>query len=452
MYLKRLTTTFLAVCAIFPAFSANPLGIEGGDATSVGIYIAEIGSGKVVADINSELALTPASVMKAVTTASALTLNGPDFTFQTRVDLEGSRSSTNRARWEGNLVIEADGDPTLGSNEFKQYLGFSDSICAHLKSLGISEISGTVVIREDMPGAGAIPQWECEDIAWPYGAGIYDFNWAGNTVRVYPATGKTIPVSGLKVTVKQSSDGSTDLLRGINSENLTVWTSKKNAANSKWNVNASVPNPAEVYANQLKSKLRASGIKISSKKAPTAQSCDSKQVYTHTSPALSQICRVLMKNSDNLFAEGVLRSIAPGQSRAKCIKAERELWTDRGLPAKYNIINDGSGLTRANRLSPIFIGRLLENMAKSDLATEYLDCFPIAGVDGTLKSFLKETSLAGRLVMKTGSVSSVQAYAGYMLDEAGKPTHVVVVMVNGFFCPRRDLRKQIENYLLETFK
>ncbi|MDE7467546.1 MAG: D-alanyl-D-alanine carboxypeptidase/D-alanyl-D-alanine-endopeptidase [Muribaculaceae bacterium] len=449
MRFKYFSIALLAVCAILPARADNPLNIEGGDATEVGILITEIETGKVIADINSQVALTPASVMKTVTTASALSMLGTDYTFKTRVSLEGNRSSAKRDRWEGNLIIDASGDPTLGSNEFKQYLGFSDSIIAHVRKLGISEISGTVVIREDMPGAGAIPQWECEDIAWPYGAGIYDFNWAGNYVRVYPATGKTIPASDLKVTVKTSSDGSTDLQRGINSENLTVWASKKNASNQKWNVNASVPNPAEIYASMLKSRLNSSGIKVGSLKAATAPKAEQTAVYTHRSPSLAAICRTLMKKSDNLFAEGVLRAIRPGESRSKCVKAEKEYWTDKGVQAKYTIINDGSGLTRANRFSPRFITDILLLMDQSDVRKSFVECFPIAGVDGTLKSFLKDTPLQGRLVMKTGSVSSVQAYAGYLLDAKGNPTHTVVVMVNGFFCPRRDLRSKIEDFLLE---
>ncbi|MDE6301946.1 MAG: D-alanyl-D-alanine carboxypeptidase/D-alanyl-D-alanine-endopeptidase [Muribaculaceae bacterium] len=449
MRLKYLSIALLTISAFTSAKADNPLGIDGGEATSLGIYIAEIESGHVISDINADLALTPASVMKAVTSATALSTLGPRFTFETNVCLEGRRSTADRARWEGNLVIDACGDPSLGSDEFKQYLGLSDSICARLRRLGISDITGTVVIREDMPDAGANPQWQCEDIAWPYGAGLFDFNWAGNYVRVYPATGKTIPASGLKITVKNSTDGSTDILRGVNSENLTVWASKKNAANPKWNVNASVPNPAEVYASMLKARLKSSGIKVSSRKAPTGSGAESTAVYTHRSPSLDRICKVLMKKSDNLFAEGVLRALQQGASSSKCIKTEKAFWEEKGIDTRTALIYDGSGLSRVDRLSARFLADVLREMAKSDRCGSYVECFPIAGVDGTLKSFLKDTPLQGRLVMKTGSVTGVQSYAGYMLDDNGRPTHIVVVMVNGFICPRRQLRAKIEEFLLD---
>ena len=159
-----------------------------------------------------------------------------------------------------------------------------------------------------------------------------------------------------------------------------------------------------------------------------------------------------MVRSDNMFAEGMLRTLAPGQKRSKAIKLEKEFWNSIGINAKYTIINDGSGLTRANRLSPRFIGNVLEWMSKSKNAAAYTSFFPRAGRDGTMRGFLaKSKSLKGLIALKTGSVSSVQCYAGYKLSKQGKPTHVIVIMVNGFFCPRAQVRKACENLLTRLF-
>ena len=78
--------------------------------------------------------------------------------------------------------------------------------------------------------------------------------------------------------------------------------------------------------------------------------------------------------------------------------------------------------------------------------------FPKAGKDGTMKGFLAKTPLQGKIAMKTGSVNGVQCYAGYKLGVNGKPTHVVVIMVNNFFCSRQSLRKAIEAMLTKTFR
>lgn len=441
----------LALTATFGVRADNFLDIEGGEATSVGIYIRELNTGQVVVNHNAQLALTPASVTKAITSATALAMLGPDFQFTTRVYLTGSRSASAKAKWDGNLVINASGDPTTGSKQFKTTAAFTDSIIAGLRRLGVSSIGGAVIIRESMPDQGPVAQWEIEDLAWPYGAGLFGFNWAGNTVDIYPVTGKSRPASNLKVTLRPSADGDgTDLLRGVNSNNLTVWGSAKSRKNKAWAVEVSIPDPAEVYAAILTTRLRTAGISIGSSKAKTT-SDNTTDVYTHRSPALTAICRSLMKRSDNLFAEGMLRALKPGATRADCLEAELDFWTDRGLNTKHLMLRDGSGLTRSNRIPPIFLADVLDRMIKSDNAQDYINFFPVSGVDGTLKTFLAKTPLKGRLALKTGSMASVQTYAGYKLDAEGHPTHVVVIMVNGFFCSRASLRKQIEAFLLKTF-
>ncbi|MDE6134983.1 MAG: D-alanyl-D-alanine carboxypeptidase, partial [Muribaculaceae bacterium] len=98
-----------------------------------------------------------------------------------------------------------------------------------------------------------------------------------------------------------------------------------------------------------------------------------------------------------------------------------------------------------------FIGDILQWMAKSKPAKAYASYFPRAGKDGTLRGFLAKSPLTGKIALKTGSVSSVQCYAGYKLDDDGNPTHIIVIMVNGFFCPRRQVREASENLLTDLF-
>lgn len=425
----------------------NIIDIDGAESTTIGIYIKDIATGEVLVDHNASLALTPASVTKAVTTATALATLGPDFCFTTTVELDGKRSST-RSRWNGNIIINASGDPTVGSTEFKITEGFTDSIVSGLQRLGISTIAGDIIIRESLSDAGPCPTWEVEDIAWPYGAGLFGFNYRGNAVRLYPGRGNSVPASDLQAKTYKSDR--TDVLRGVGSNDVMVWTTDKNLKNKAWNVMVTVPDPAGVYARLLISRLKEAGISVDGKKYEETDSRTT--VYVNRSPSLNVMCRNLMKRSDNLFAEGMLRALRQGESRDKCIKYEKEFWAMQGLPSQYTIIRDGSGLTRANRLSPLFLAGVLEWMAASPLAADYLDYFPVAGVDGTLKSFLAKTRLKGHLALKTGSVSAVLTYAGYKLDAEGKPTHVVVIMVNGFFCSRADLRKALEKFLLDTFE
>lgn len=441
----------MAVIASWMPASAGILDIDGEEATSVGIYIKDLQTGKIVVSHNAATALTPASVTKAVTTATALSLLGPDYRFETRAGLSGARSARNRGLWDGDLVIMSSGDPTLESGEFKSACGFADSIVSHMVRLGIKELTGTIAVIETLKDAGPIPQWEVEDIAWPYGAGLYGFNYGGNYVRAYPNKGTTRPSSGLKITVLPSNDDKSDILRGVGDSHLTVWAPAKTRAKAEWSLNVTVPDPAAVFEGVLTAKLNNAGIKTGRK--PTGnEPAITTVLYNHRSPRASAIMANLMKRSDNLFAEGMLRALDPDGSRADCLDVERKYWNSQGIGTRYTIINDGSGLTRGNKISPRFLGDMLEHMARSERAETYVGFFPVSGVDGTLKSFLRKTRLKGRLAMKTGSVSAVQTYAGYKLDWDGKPTHVVVIMVNGFFCPRASLRGAIEKFLLKTFE
>ncbi len=428
----------------------NRLGIENENATSIGIYIKDLKTGRVIADRNSSLALMPASVMKVVTTASALHFLGENFRFTTDVSLTGNRSEDNSGVWEGNLVVRSVGDPTIESENFKNNLGFCDSIVSNIRRLGIKEINGRIIVEQTLSNAGQIPEWQISDVACGYGAGLYGFNFMDNTLTVTPATGSVKPYApGLEIECVTTTAGNQQL-RGINSNQLFIFA--RSFANKKWVISTTMPDPSAVFTAQLMSRMSESSISLTDKTVKTGDADATELVYSHKSPASKDIFKSLMVRSDNLFAEGMLRATLPGDSRYQAIKKEKELWTERGLSTKTVVISDGSGLARTNRLSPRFIAGVLEYMAKNEKSSTFVSFFPKAGKDGTMKGFLAKTPLQGKIAMKTGSVNGVQCYAGYKLGVNGKPTHVVVIMVNNFFCSRQSLRKAIEAMLTKTFR
>lgn len=450
MNILKIVALIISLTVGLNSASAQLLGIEGEQATSVGVYIQDLTSGEALYDYNSEIAMTPASVMKSVTTATALSLLGDNFRFATTVELRGGFLADKS--WQGDLVIRSSGDPTLESENFEENLGFCDSICASLRRIGVKKINGTIVVEQTLKDAGPVAQWEIEDIAWPYGAGLFGLNYMDNTCLLYPVSGKTKPyVPGLEITIKET-DGLNDLLRGVNSNKLTVYRNRKIAKYNKWAVATTMPDPSAVFVAQLKSVLRSAGIGVG-QKALADSEAEIRNIYTHFSPASAEIMRSLMFRSDNLFAEGVLRMLAPEGSRKDAIEKEKALWNKRGIDSNFALIFDGSGLARGNRLQARFIADVLEYMATDEsMSRTYVSFFPKAGMDGTMKSFLEKSPLKGKIALKTGSMNAVQSYAGYKLDDDGKPTHVIVVLVNGFFCKRAELKKSIENLLIETFQ
>ena len=103
-------------------------------------------------------------------------------------------------------------------------------------------------------------------------------------------------------------------------------------------------------------------------------------------------------------------------------------------------------------MTPKFMADVLTYMAKNSHADTFVSLFPKVGREGTVKNFLKNTALDGKLVLKSGSMNGVHCYAGYKIGTNGKPTHAVVVIVNNFFCSRDVLRKEIQRFLLAVFK
>lgn len=442
--MNKILPIFIFIATSISSYAQAILGFPGESAASVGIYVKDISTGKVAVSHESGKALVPASVMKSVTAASTLSTLPGDFRFATDVYLTGNISDR---VCTGNLIIESCADPTIDSKYFEDdYSEFALEIRNALRHEGIDSIRGKIVIRQSLTDEGCIPQWQIDDVAWPYGAGLYGFNFADNAFRLWPLTGVTEPyIPDLTVQVKYAE--SSDLVRGINSNNLIAYGPR--TANKNWMMRSAMPNPAKAYQHLLEKSLNRANIAIGNN--PVPENGDRTLLLTHHSPSLCEILRVMMVESHNLYAEAMLRTLAPGKSRKKAIEAAIDIWKGRNVSTSYNLILDGSGLARANRLRPEFLGEVLAWMAKSQYSAEYVSLFPKAGEEGTVKGLLAKTPLKGKLALKSGSMNSVQCYAGYKIDASGKPTHAVVIMINGFFCSRAELRKAIEKFLVTQF-
>ena len=444
-----ITSLFLLI-----GISANancPINVVGKDAMAMGVYIEEIETGNILVDYQSKRVYTPASVTKAFTTATALTTLSEDFKFNTPVYISGE--IVNNTLY-GDIIVYGVGDPTIESSHFPKNKGFCDSIIAKIDQLGIKKIEGKCrVSSKDFNSDCAVnPNWELEDIAWDYGTGLHAFNYKDNTFNLQVSnTINTSPkVNDITVTELPTigSDG-IDLMRPFNSNEIFIVgdISKKYGYSNT----CSMPFPQDVFVDELTQKLLKRDIILDNAEIDNANKLTKTLIYTHQSPKLIEILQSLMVRSDNLFAESMLRAVAKGKSLKAAINTELSLWKKRGLNTSLITIRDGSGLARTNRLSPIYMASLLKWMYYSKYFDAYLSCFPRSGVNGTLKSFLKGTRLEGKLAMKTGSMNGVQCYAGYKLDNNSKPTHIVVIMVNHFFCDRSTLRDAIGKMLLKTF-
>lgn len=438
-----LATVISAICTV--AEARTNIDIPGRHTASVSAYIYDLQGDSILSDIDSQRMLVPASITKAITTAAATQLLDSAYRFTTIVELVGKDGGN--GVWNGDLRVTAGGDPTLQSAQFPAYNGICDSVAVYLKRRGIHTLTGIVQLVDTLPDQGPISYWSIEDTPHPYGAGHFDINWRDNRTVLTPATGVTNPyVPGLKVNKKRTRSSS--IRRGVDSDVVTI--TGPNVNKRTFAINTTMPDPAMAFEYELVKTLNDNGIEIGMNDEAADANAPAYELYTHHSPQLVEIMRNLMHRSDNMFAEGVLRALAPGQSREEALHREMRLWNSLGMDTVTITIHDGSGLSRTNSFNARFLGNILQKMASNKT---YVSLFPIAGDSGTVKSFLADTDLDGRLALKSGSMNGVQCYAGYALDDVtGEPSHVVVLMANRFTCSRQALRQAFTRYLLDTLK
>lgn len=397
--LKRMSVLLVLIFSVLCVYAQSPAAkFAGSDAVRAdkcAVMIVNLQNGEVVDSHNADSPLIPASVTKAVTIASTLSESGVNYKYHTRVYMTGPVED---GELKGNLLIVGSGDPSLGADVEPRGSDFIFETVRVLKKRGVKRIAGKITIDGSVfPGPAVPPSWAAGDLKHAYGTGCHGFNWQRN------ASGKV-----------------------------------------------AVSNPSSAFISQLTSALKRDGITVEG--GSYSDHKKGKPVLDHASPTIDEIMRSCMKRSDNLYAEALLRTFAMLKDKPADTKEgaglEMDHWKAKGADMEYVWIVDGSGLSRYNRLTAKFLADVLVKMAWN---ADYASFFPLAGQEGTLSSFLKGTRLEGYIAMKTGSMSGVQCYAGYMLDDNYAPTHVVVIMINDFKGARSAVKKAAETMLLETF-
>lgn len=364
---------------------------------NIGVIVRDLSTGENIVEQNPDKFLTPASIVKSITAASVLLAGKADTAFSTPVYALGDIDADGMLN--GSIVIKASGDPTTESSRFSNLPGLINSTADCIRRLGIRGIRGSLEI--DSAGfvqQGPVDRWEFDDLKYAYGAGLHPVNYHDNTI--YGDKALADPAEELLITLEERLDA--------------------DSINVEWN------------------EVDTAGI------LP-------RPLLTAVSPDAWQIMREMMEQSVNLYAESMLRLLAPGENRDAALASQLQLLQNTGIDTEAAQLFDGSGLTRANRVTPDFMADLLETMAKSEFSERFVSLFPCVGQQGTVRRLLCNTPLEGRLVLKSGSMNGVQTYAGYRLDSSNRPTHVVVIIVNDFTCKRAAVTSAISSFLLRQF-
>ncbi len=416
------------------------------DAVAV-LFVDAQGQGVPRVSHRANMAMNPASVMKLVTTYAALDMLGPAFSWSTPVFADGVvRDGT----LQGNLYIVGQGDPKLVLERLWLLL-------RRVQGVGIHTIAGDVVLDNSAFDLGRSDPAEFDgEPLKPYNAApdALLLNFKALVMTFTPERGASAavrvqfdpPLAGVQM------PGSVPLLAGACDDYRAALKADfsdpakirfmggypGSCGERVWPVAYADP---VSYANRAVQGLWSSmGGKLTgavrSGRAPSAVLAG-KPLFEVRSLSLAEIVRDINKYSNNVMAQQVFLTLGREERMAdtpaspasfdSARKRVQRWWQERISPHDLPVLDNGSGLSRIERISAQGLARLLQAAYASPLMPELMASLPISGVDGTLRRV--QSRAVGSAHLKTGSLNDVLAVAGFVHATSGK-RYVLVAIVN----------------------
>src|SRR3990167_629639 len=406
---------------------------------NVGLVVKSVKTGQTYYSKNADRYFTPASVQKLFTVASALITLKPNFQFFTRLLSNGTLRGD---VLYGNLIIQFTGDPTLT----KQQL---NNLIKKLSDVGIRKIVGNIIIDNSAYNHVPYPAgWAWDDLSFDYAAPldsiIVDRNRFGLTLIPSKQLGRHpqliphLPAGAATfyneaITARRpcplkilSNEKNQYLIKGCLSR------STKKIGQSLAIRNVEMYAKSLVRALMLKNHIMITGKILTQKKPPNAT-----LLAEHASPPLRQLLVHLLKKSDNIYADTLVKKMGQHHSNGPG-SWENGLQAMLPILQKYAGINtgklhlmDGAGLSRYNLITPHHLSLLLHYIAHNPMLRDTLiPALPIAGVDGTLAYRMSTLARGKVLRAKTGSMDGVATLAGYVKTKHYGSLSFVIMLNN----------------------
>jgi D-alanyl-D-alanine carboxypeptidase/D-alanyl-D-alanine-endopeptidase (penicillin-binding protein 4) len=406
------------------------------------LSVLDANTGKVLYAKNDQIGLATASTLKTITAATAFSLLGKDFQFQTTLSYSGN--ITPEGTLKGNLIIVGSGDPTLGSWRYqnKENIVLNQWVEA-IRSAGIKRIDGAIIGDDRVFGTQTTPEgWVWQDIGNYYGAGTSGLAWRENQFDIHLKPGnstsdetrviKTVPempyiqvVNELKTGLTGTGDRSYAFLPPYS--NVAYLRGSWGLGIGKAGISVALPDPAFDCAYRLQDTLKRLGI-ASSQAATTARLLSSnkqnipiatQKISTITSPTLSEMAYWFLKKSINLYGESLLKTIAlksgKAATTAKGAETEINFWAAKSIDKSALNIIDGSGLSPGDRITTNAMANILYLIQREPWFADFYKALP--EYNG--------------MKIKSGTINDVSAFAGYHTDHSGNK-YVIVINVNNY--------------------
>lgn len=396
--------------------------------------------------VNPNVPRNPASTMKLVTTIAALDTLGPDYRWRTQAFTDGASDGHTL---NGNLYFKGSGDPKLVPEEMEKFV-------TELRNTGVTTINGDLVLdrsaySSDIGALGAIDGGDDrpynvapDPLLYSFKAFSFSFTGnAGGTVDV----GVLPPLANLQISNEMSSTPAGNCGDWLTRIHPTLSTTPDGAyvahfsgtypascEDKGWNVAA--PDRDRFFFGGFRALWQASGGQFNGNVRTGAVPPGARLLVTHRGQTLAEVVHDMNKFSNNVMARQLFLTLglaADNNRTPASLARSRDVlnrWLDKNdLAMPGLVVENGSGLSRIERISAAELARLLQHGINSPTGQVLVESMPTVGVDGTMRNRLMNRDVAGNAHIKTGTLDDVSAVAGYVGTRAGD-IYVVVSLVN----------------------
>lgn len=440
---------FILLCLSCPAFAGpaglptevvNALNAAGVPKDNVAVFVQAVDDTAPIVSHQAQKAMNPASTMKLVTTYAGLEILKPSYRWKTEFyqDAEVAQGILN-----GNLYMKGYGDPSLMAANLWRMLNA-------LRQTGLKHISGDLIIDssafasaykssgefdgDDMRAYNALPN------ATLINLNAVSFRFDADATSVNISVEPDLPAVKVRNALKVGKGDCAgwrnrlgyDVKREANTAVVTFSGVFPNECSEKY-MELIVFDHTQYAGHLFKQIWTQLGGTLDGTVLQQAVPNHARLVYRYESDAIPAVLRDINKWSNNVMARQVLLTLGlkKGQpaTEAKGAQVIQDWLQAKGWQFDELVIENGSGLSRKERISAAHMGQMLVGAYQSPVMPELISSLPIIGLDGTMKKRMQGAGLEGRAHLKTGSLTGVFALAGYVLANNGK-RYVLVMMVN----------------------
>lgn len=420
---------------------AQALKRQGVSTRGLSVYVHDVGSRVPLLAVAADTPRNPASTMKLLTTLAALEELGPAYQWKTEAYTAGALRD---GRLDGDLYIKGYGDPFLVIEHFWRLL-------RALRQQGIETIAGDLILDQSQFASEAGDPAEFDgrpERAYNVQPAALLVNFQAVNFRFLPEpAAKRVRIvaephaanldidNRLKLTDKPCHGWNRHVgfeLKRDNGRETAVFSGHYDAACGEHELFRVVTDAPRYIHGVFTALWREMGGRFEGKVRTAAVPANARRLHTHYSPPLADIVRSVNKYSNNVMARQLLLTLAAEKSGVPATSANggdavRAWLRQRGLEFPELVLDNGSGLSREERISARHLGEVLLAGYASPAMPEFLSSLPIAAVDGTLRNRLGGSAIDGQAHLKTGLLNNVRGLAGYVRDRQGRRVVLVVL-------------------------